>query len=47
MKLFKDYDCKILYHPSKGNAVVDALYRKNTSMLAHIMIFECQLIKTI
>ncbi|KAL0561539.1 hypothetical protein IC582_001972 [Cucumis melo] len=28
LQLVKDYDCEILYHPSKTNVVVDALSRK-------------------
>ena len=36
MKLLKDYDCDILYHPNKANVVADALSRKSTSSLAHI-----------
>ena len=28
MELIKDYDCEILYHPSKANVVADALSRK-------------------
>ncbi|GJS49298.1 putative reverse transcriptase domain-containing protein [Tanacetum coccineum] len=28
IELFSDYDCKIRYHPSKANVVVDALSRK-------------------
>ena len=29
IKLLKDYDCRILYHPGKTNVVVDALSRKS------------------
>nr|GEX28835.1 putative reverse transcriptase domain-containing protein [Tanacetum cinerariifolium] len=32
LELLSDYDCKIYYHPGKGNVVVDALSRKNDSM---------------
>ena len=28
LKLVKDYDCEILYHPGKANQVADALSRK-------------------
>ena len=33
MKLIKDYDCVIDYHPGKANAVADALSRKKVQML--------------
>ena len=33
----KDYDCMILYHPSKENVVTDALSRKSMGSLAHIV----------
>ena len=33
MKLIKDYDCVIDYHPGKANVVVDALSRKTMQML--------------
>ena len=36
MKLLKDYDCSILYHPGKANMVADALSRKSAGSLAHI-----------
>ena len=36
MKLLKDFDCSILYHPSKVNVVADALSRKSAGSLAHI-----------
>ena len=29
----KDYDCEILYHPSKANVVVDAMIRRLVSAL--------------
>src|SRR5262249_53591549 len=38
MELLKDYDCQILYHPSKANVVADALSRKSMGSLAHISI---------
>ena len=28
LDVVKDYDCEILYHPSKANVVADALIRK-------------------
>ena len=36
MKLLKDFDCSILYHPGKVKIVGDALSRKSTDSLAHI-----------
>ena len=36
MKLLKDYDCSILYHPGKANVIADALSRKSAGSLAHI-----------
>ncbi|XP_070035602.1 uncharacterized protein [Nicotiana tomentosiformis] len=42
LKLLKDYDITILYHPSKGNVVADALSRKAESIgsLAFISVEE-------
>ena len=45
MELLKDYDCSILYHPSKANVVVDALSRKSVGSLAHISIERRLIIK--
>ncbi|XP_017981007.1 PREDICTED: uncharacterized protein LOC108663032 [Theobroma cacao] len=45
MELLKDYDCTILYHPSKVNVVADALSRKSMGSLAHISIDMRPLIK--
>ena len=36
LELLKDYDCSILYHPSKINVVAGALSRKSADSLAHI-----------
>ena len=33
MKLIKDYDCVIDYHPGKANVVVDALSRRSVQTL--------------
>ena len=33
LELFKDYDCKIDYHPGKANVVADALSRKAITTL--------------
>ncbi|WRX25513.1 Reverse transcriptase domain - like 10 [Theobroma cacao] len=38
MKLLKDYDCTILYHPGKANVVANALSQKPMESLAHISI---------
>ena len=45
MKLLKDYDCSILYHPGKLNVIADALSRKSTCSLAHISIERIPIIK--
>lgn len=37
LKLVKDYDCSINYHPSKANVMVDALSRKSSGRLAHMI----------
>ena len=34
LKLIKDYDLRINYHPEKANRVADALSRKNNGTLA-------------
>jgi hypothetical protein len=36
VKLIKDYDCIIHYHPRKANVVVDALSRKNKVVIGEI-----------
>ena len=36
MKLIKDYELIIEYHPRKANVVTDALSRKSSTTLAHI-----------
>ena len=33
-RVFKDYDCNILYHPRKANVVVDALSQREASIVA-------------
>jgi hypothetical protein len=43
LELIKDYDCKINYHPSKANVVVDALSRKSTVKLVALGISQPQL----
>ena len=45
LELLKDYDCDILYHPSKANVVADALSRKFSGSLAHISIEKRPLIQ--
>lgn len=44
IKLLKDYDYNILYHPDKSNMVADALSRKSAGMLVHLMVSECRAI---
>ena len=36
MKLLKDYNCTIDYHPSKMNVVANGLSRKTTCSLAFV-----------
>ncbi|KAI5338786.1 hypothetical protein L3X38_018058 [Prunus dulcis] len=36
LKLIKDNDCTIEYHPGQANMVADALSRKTTANLAHL-----------
>jgi len=40
VKLIKDYDCVIDYHPSKANVVVDALSRKGKTVMNDMDIKE-------
>ena len=43
MKLLKDYDCTIDYHPGKSNVVEDALSRKSTGYLAYMQTIQLPL----
>ena len=45
MKLLKDFDCSILYHPSKVKIVGDSLSRKSAGSLAHISTERRSIIK--
>ena len=49
MKLLKDYDITILYHPGKANVVADALSRKAGSMgsLAHLQASRRPLVREV
>ena len=40
MKLIKDYDCTIDYHPGKANVVADALSRKTFDRLAGMICYN-------
>ena len=44
VKLFKDFDCEILYHPGQGNVVADTLSRRRAS-IATIMVQEWRLLE--
>lgn len=37
MDFLKNYNCKIIYHPDRGNVVVDALSWKESTLLAQTM----------
>jgi phosphotransferase system HPr-like phosphotransfer protein len=45
LKLIKNYDCEINYHPGKANVVADMLSRKSMVELAALGISQPQLIK--
>ena len=45
IKLLKDYDCQILYHPGKANVVADALSRKSMESLAHVAEQKKEMVK--
>ena len=47
MELLKNYDCTILYHPSKANVIANALSRKSMSSLAHIAPMKRSLVREI
>ena len=45
MELVKDYDCSILYHPSKANVVIDTLSYKLVGNLANLKMEEQKLMR--
>ena len=45
MEYLSDYDCKISYHPGKGDVVVDALSRKSVGTLSSLMVSEWKLLE--
>jgi len=45
MEYLSDYDCKISYHPGKGNVVADALSRKSAETLSSLMVSEWKLLE--
>ena len=40
LNVVKDYDCEILYHPSKANVVANALSRKTGSLSLRIALMK-------
>lgn len=36
VKLLKDYEMSVFYHPNKGNLVVDALSRMTLDSVSHV-----------
>ncbi|XP_020987629.1 uncharacterized protein LOC110275739 [Arachis duranensis] len=47
MELLRNYDCSILYYPSKANAVANALNRKSICSLNHIALLRRPLVQEI
>ena len=45
MEYLSDYDCKISYHPGKGNVVADALSRKSAGTLSSMMVLEWKMLE--
>ena len=45
LKLIKDYDCLINYHPGKTNVVADALSRKSFDFLVALLTTQKEIIK--
>ena len=43
IELLKDYDCRILYHPSKANVVADAFRRKSYGSMSTLRSKKTQL----
>ena len=37
LELLKDYDMRVLYHPSKANVVADALSRVSMGSILHVV----------
>ncbi|KAH9763231.1 Endonuclease [Citrus sinensis] len=45
LELVRDFDCSINYHPSKANVVADALSRKSSGCMAHLITMQSPLVK--
>ena len=45
LELVKDFDCSINYHSGKANVVADALSKKSSRCMAHLITMQTHLLK--